>query len=83
MQFFKVDLKKHTDSSLKKSDGFLNSHLSQTYRGIPLRNERICLSRTANLHGYSSRICKNGVRNRLKNVSREKTAVKRTEELSN
>ena len=49
MQFFKVDLKKHTDSSLKKSDGFLNSHLSQTYRGIPLRNERICLSRTANL----------------------------------
>lgn len=27
MQFFKLDLKKHTDSSLKKSDGFLNSHL--------------------------------------------------------
>lgn len=27
MQFFKVDLKKHTESSLKKSDGFLNSHL--------------------------------------------------------
>lgn len=25
MQFFKVDLKKHTDSSLKKSDGFLST----------------------------------------------------------
>lgn len=85
MQFFKVDLKNIQIHLLKNLTDFyqLSSLRSQTYRGIPLRNERICLSRTANLHGYSSRICKNGVRNRLKNVSREETAVKRTEELSN